>query len=395
MVDSFIQLQLEDLKRRGLYRRLRRVDGPQGRAIAVDGRETLNFCSNNYLGLADHPALGQAAKEAVDRYGCGAGASRLVSGNLALYEELEDRIAALKGTEAALVMNSGYQANVGIVAALAAEGDVIFSDALNHASLIDGCRLSRAKTVVYPHGDVSRLEDELKKSPAGARKLIVTETIFSMDGDEAPLADIVGLAERHGAAVMVDEAHATGLFGPRGAGLVSKLGLEGRVAVQMGTLGKALGCFGAYVAGSRLLGQYLVNRCRSFIFATALPPPVLAAALAALDLVRREPQRRLALWHNSRALRERLRALGFSLGASESQIQPVILGDATVCMAFSERLLERGVFAQGIRPPTVPPGTSRLRVTVMATHTHEDLERAMGAFEATRQEFEDSKTPWL
>ena len=386
MIEAFIQDQLEDLKQRGLYRTLRRVEGTQGPTLVVNDQEVLNLCSNNYLGLASHPALREAAKEAIDRYGCGSGASRLISGNLALNEELEGKITALKGTEAALVFNSGYQANIGILSSLAGEGDIIFSDALNHASLVDGCRLSQAKTVVYPHGDVNRLEDEMKKAPAKGRKWIVTETLFSMDGDEAPLAEIVGLAERHGAMVMVDEAHATGLFGPKGAGVVSKLGLGERVHVQMGTLGKALGCFGAYVAGSGLLREFLINRCRSFIFATSLPPPVLAAAAAAVDLVEREPERRLALWHNSRALKEGLRRSGFFLGESQSQIQPLIVGDAEKCMAFSERLLQKGVFAQGIRPPTVPPGTSRLRVTLMATHTHEHLHRALKAFEEVKDE---------
>lgn len=387
MVGAFIQDQLDDLKRRGLYRTLRRVDGAQGPTLIVDGREVLNFCSNNYLGLANHPALREAARKAIDLYGCGSGASRLISGNLALHEELEDKIAALKGTESALVFNSGYQANVGILSSLAGEGDVIFSDELNHASLVDGCRLSRAKTVIYPHGDVGRLEDEMKKAPAQGRKLIVTETLFSMDGDEAPLAEIVELADRYGAMVMVDEAHATGVFGPNGAGITAKLGLGGRVQVQMGTLGKALGCFGAYVAGSRLLRELLINRCRSFIFATALPPPVLAAALAAVDLVQREPQRRLALWHNGRALKEGLMRLGFSVGESQSQILPLIIGDAQKCVAFSEQLLQKGVFAQGIRPPTVPPGTSRLRITLMATHTHGHLQQAMNAFREMKNEF--------
>jgi 8-amino-7-oxononanoate synthase len=381
---DFIQNELEALKRQGLYRKLRRVEGEQGPTLMLDGREVLNFSSNNYLGLASHPALKKAAKEAIDRYGCGAVASRLISGNMALHEELEEKIAALKGTEAALVFNSGFQANVGIIPALAGEGDVIFSDELNHASIIDGCRLARAKTVVYPHCDPTGLEDALKNSQANGRKLIVTETLFSMDGDETPLAEIVELSERYGALVMVDEAHATGVAGPNGAGIAAKLGLGEGIPIQMGTLGKALGGFGAYVAGSRALRELLINHCRSFIFTTALPPAVLAAAIAAIDLLYQEPQRRLALWHNIRALREGLRNLGFSLGSGESQIVPLVTGDAEKCMAFSERLLEKGVFAQGIRPPTVPEGTSRLRITLMATHTHEHLHRALRAFEEVR-----------
>lgn len=385
MEAAFLQEELERLERAGLYRRLRRVEGDAGPEVIVDGKQVLNLCSNNYLGLAGHPALRAAAKAAIDRYGCGSGASRLISGNLALCEELEEKIASFKRTEAALVFSSGFQANVGLLAALAGEGDTIFSDELNHASIIDGCRLSRARVVVYRHLDLAQLEDGLRRAPPG-RKLIVTETIFSMDGDEAPLAEIVELAERFGAHLLVDEAHATGVQGPNGAGVVAKLGLGERVLVQMGTLGKALGSFGAYVAGSLRLRNFLVNRCRSFIFTTALPPPVLASARAAIELVEREPERRLALWHNVRALRDGLKALGFRLGQSQSQIQPVLIGDAGKCMALCERLLARGVFCQGIRPPTVPPGTSRLRVTVMATHTHEQLERALEALRAAKDE---------
>ncbi len=385
MVD-FIQAELEKLKAQGLYRKLRLVEGAQGPTFILNGREVLNFCSNNYLGLADHPALAAAAKQAIDRYGCGSGASRLISGNMELHEALENKIAALKGTEAALVFNSGFQANVGVISTLVNEGDVVFSDALNHASVIDGCRLSRARTVIYPHFGLAYLEEELKKAPAGSRKLIVTETLFSMDGDEAPLGEIVDLAERHGALVMVDEAHATGVFGPNGAGVVAKLGLGERVFLQMGTLGKALGGFGAYVAGSQALCDLLINRCRSFIFTTSLPPAVMAMAIAAIDFLYKEPQRRLALWHNCRAIREGLLKLEFSLGQSQSQILPLIIGDAEKCMSFSERLLQKGVFAHGIRPPTVPPGTARLRITVMATHKHEHLHQALKAFEEVKNE---------
>jgi glycine C-acetyltransferase/8-amino-7-oxononanoate synthase len=351
----------------------------------LDGRQVINLSSNNYLGLANHPALAAAAKEAIDRYGCGSGASRLISGNMALHEELEFRLARFKGTEAALVFNSGFQLNTGILSTLAGEGDVIFSDALNHASIIDGCRLSRGQTVVYPHGDLNRLEAALRQSVNSQRRLIVTESIFSMDGDEAPLTQIVELAERHDAMVMVDEAHATGLFGANGAGVVAKLGLSDRVAVQMGTLGKALGGFGAYVAGSRALRELLINRCRSFIFTTALPPAVMAMAIAAVDLVEREPERRAVLWDNCRHLSEGLRALGFDTRPPASAILPLIIGDAGACMKLSEQLLERGIFAQGIRPPTVPPGTSRLRITVMATHGREHLDAALNAFRSVKE----------
>jgi 8-amino-7-oxononanoate synthase len=380
MSAEFIDNELQALKDASLYRRLRTVAGDQGPTLTVDGRQVLNFSSNNYLGLANHPALAAAAKEAIDLYGCGSGASRLISGNMALHEELEKQLADLKRTEAALIFNSGFQANTGILASLVGAGDVIFSDALNHASIIDGCRLARATIVIYPHADLSYLEERLKEAPPRARKLIVTESLFSMDGDEAPLIEIVELAETYDAMVMVDEAHATGIFGPDGAGVVSKTGLGGRVLVQMGTLGKALGAFGAYVAGSAALRELLINRCRSFIFTTSLPPAVMAMGVAAVKIVKSEPQRRQALWNNAGQLRRGLKSLGYSVGNSRSQIIPVIIGDEKGCMRLSEELFARGVFAQGIRPPTVPPGTSRLRMTLMATHTTAQIKTALETF---------------
>jgi 8-amino-7-oxononanoate synthase len=386
MNTSLIQTELESLRDKGLYRSLRCVEGDQGPTLLIDGREVINFSSNNYLGLANHPALREAAKAAIDRYGCGSGASRLISGNMTLHEELESKIAELKGTEAALVFNSGFQTNTGVIPVLVGEGDVILSDALNHASIIDGCRLARAKIVVYGHCDLDELERGLRSSPPNRRKLIVTESLFSMDGDEAPLVDIVSLAEKHDAIVMVDEAHATGVYEPNGAGIVGKLGLGERVLVQMGTLGKALGGFGAYIAGSRGLRNLLINRCRSFIFTTSLPPAVMAMAIAAIDLIEQEPQRRQALRNNCQLLRGGLESLGYSLGISRSQILPLMIGDATHCMKLSDDLLQRGVFAQGIRPPTVPPGTSRLRITLMATHTREHIEQALKVFKEVARE---------
>jgi 8-amino-7-oxononanoate synthase len=384
MNTNFLQTELANLRDKGLYRSLRRVAGDQGSTLFIDGREVINFSSNNYLGFANHPALRTAAKNAIDRYGCGSGASRLISGNMTLHEELEDKIAELKGTEAALVFNSGFQANTGVIPVLVGEGDVILSDALNHASIIDGCRLSRSKVVVYGHRNMDQLELALKQRPIGGRKLIVTESLFSMDGDEAPLADIVRLAEKYGAVVMVDEAHATGVYEPNGAGLVARLGLGDRVPIQMGTLGKALGGFGAYVAGTRSLCELLINRCRSFIFTTSLPPAVMAMGIAAIDLVKKEPERRQKLRDSCEQLRAGLNALGFTLGNSQSQILPLMVGDATRCMQLSESLLENGVFAQGIRPPTVPAGTSRLRITLMATHTREQIEQALKIFAKSR-----------
>jgi 8-amino-7-oxononanoate synthase len=383
---SFIEDELAQLENLSLYRRLRLIEGQQGPTVMLGGSEVVNFSSNNYLGLANHPALCKAAKEVIDRYGCGSGASRLISGNMTLHEELEQKLAELKGAEAALVFNSGFQANTGILCALVAEGDVILSDALNHASIIDGCRLARAKVVVYGHCDLDQLERGLKQASAQRRKLIVTETLFSMDGDEAPLTEIVGLAEKYGAMIMVDEAHATGVLEPDGAGLVGKLGLGDRVLVQMGTLGKALGGFGAYVAGSRALRELLINRCRSFIFTTSLPPAIMAMGIAAVELVKKEPDRRRALWQNCERLKLGLQSLGYALGKSQSQILPLMVGDPTQCMQLSRRLLERGVFAQGIRPPTVPSGTSRLRISLMATHTKEHLEQALNTFEEVKRQ---------
>ena len=377
---DFIEQKLEEIRSRNLYRQLKVVDGEQDATVRLNGREVLNLSSNNYLGLANHPALKQAAREALDRWGCGSGASRLISGNMTAHEELEQRIAHFKGTEAALVFNSGYQANVGIIATLMERDDVVLSDALNHASIIDGCRLSRAAVSVYRHCDMEHLESLLKDAPARARKLIATESIFSMDGDIAPLGEMVELAERYGAMVMVDEAHATGVRGPNGAGVVAEMGLGDRVLVQMGTLGKALGAFGAYIAGSARLKELLINRARSFIFTTSLPPVVMAMAGAAVELVEREPERQCALQRNTGRLRDGLQRIGYEVAGS-TQIIPVIIGDEQPCMELAARLLESGFYVQGIRPPTVPPGTSRLRVTTMATHTPKQMEQALAAFE--------------
>ncbi len=380
---DFIERQLEDIRSRNLYRQLKVVDGEQDATVCLNGREVLNLSSNNYLGLANHPALKEAAREALDRYGCGSGASRLISGNMTAHEELEQRIARFKGTEAALVFNSGYQANVGIIATLVEKDDVVLSDQLNHASIIDGCRLSRAAVSVYRHCDMDHLASLLEEAPATARKLIATESIFSMDGDIAPLGEIVALAERHGAMVMVDEAHATGVRGPDGAGVVAELGLGDRVLVQMGTLGKALGAFGAYVAGTAKLKDLLINRARSFIFTTSLPPVVLAMAAAAVEMVKKEPERQCALQRNTQRLRNGLEQLGYAVTGS-TQIIPVMVGEEQPCMRLAAGLLEAGLYVQGIRPPTVPPGTSRLRVTTMATHTTEQMEQALEAFGKAR-----------
>ena len=380
MLREVLATRLATVERGGLYRRLRVVAGPQEGTVLLDGREVLLLSSNNYLGLAWHPALKQAARQAIGQFGCGAGASRLISGSMEIHRQLEQRLAAFKHTEAALVFPSGYHANIGVLSALMEPGDTILSDELNHASIIDGCRLARAQAQIFRHCDVAHLEQLLSMSAKSGQRLIVTDSVFSMDGDIAPLAEIVALARRYDAWVMVDEAHATGVFGVRGAGVVEALGLEGAVDIHMGTLSKALGGAGGYVAGCRELIEWLINRARSFIYTTGLPPAVAACTLAAIEVVEQEPERRERLWRNAAFVRQGLEALGYQLGATRSPILPVIIGDARATMALAEALLQRGVFAQGIRPPTVPEGTARLRVTPMATHTEEQLSRALEAF---------------
>lgn len=386
MRKEILTARLAEVRESGLYRRLRAVEGAQDAAIILEGQEVLLFSSNNYLGLANHPALKRAAQEAIERYGCGSGASRLISGSMAVHHELEQRLATLKKTDAALVFPTGYHANIGVLSALMEPGDTILSDSLNHASIIDGCRLSRADTRVYRHADTEHLGELLKACPATGQRLIVTDSVFSMDGDLAPLTEIVSLARQYDAWVMVDEAHATGVFGPHGGGLVEELGLAEEVDIQMGTLGKALGCVGAFVAGSHELIDWLVNRARSFIYTTAIPPAMAAAVLAALDIVEQEPERRRQLWNNTRVLADGLRSLGYTLGATRSQILPVIIGEARATMVVAHAILQRGVFAHGIRPPTVPEGTSRIRVTPMATHTQDHLSRTLDAFAAAGKE---------
>jgi 8-amino-7-oxononanoate synthase len=377
--------RLEELRESGLHRRLRMVAGPQGPRVVLDGRQVLLLCSNNYLGLADHPRVRQAAAEGAMRWGVGAGASRLISGNMKLHRRLEERLATFKGFEAALLFGSGYLANTGTIAALAGRGGVVFSDELNHASIIDGCRLARAETFVYRHRDTEHLAWGLRR--AGSRAaLIVTDGVFSMDGDLAPLEQLALLARRHGCRLMVDEAHATGALGPGGRGAVAAAGLGGEVDIVIGTLGKALGCYGAYACASREIIDFLLNTARPFIFSTAPPPPIVSAAITALELLASHPHRVERLRANAAALRDALAAERLPLGPSRSQILPVMVGDATRTMELCERVLERGVYAQGIRPPTVADGASRLRLTVMATHRTAELVRAAKLIGAAARE---------
>lgn len=373
-----VEEELQQLREKGLYRATRLIGGCQDAHVSMNGRDTLMLCSNNYLGLASHPALIEASVRAARTYGTSSGASRLVSGTMELHERLEDELARFKSTRAALIFNSGHAANTGIIPALAGRGDVIYSDRLNHASIIDGALLSGARLIRYPHNDHATLSRLLENYHGNGRILIVTDAVFSMDGDMAPLRELAELKKRHRALLMVDDAHGSGVLGVEGRGVADLAGVADAVDVQMGTFGKAFGSFGAYAAVSEDIRELLVNRARSFIFSTSLPPSVLAASIAAIGIVRSQEGDllRTQLSANAAQLRTALLAAGFSLPAGSTQIIPVLAGSAEQTMRFSELLLEDGIFVQGIRPPTVPAGACRLRCTVMATHTESDIERA-------------------
>lgn len=378
MLETLAQ-ELQNLEARDLRRHLRQVEDvlPGGR-IRVDGQVLLNLSSNDYLGLSQDPRLIAAAREAAAHWGVGAGASRLVVGHLALHEEVEARVAAFKETEAAVIFSTGYMANLGVISALMGPGDTVFCDKLNHASIYDGIKLSGAKLARYPHRDLDRLEALLKKAGPG-KKLLVTDSIFSVDGDLAPLGGLVKLKERYGAVLMVDEAHATGVLGPGGAGLAEALGLAHRIDVHLGTFSKALGSLGGYVAGDRRLIDYLHNRARSFIYSTAMPPPVLGAIGAALNLVAQEPERRNYLLAEAATFRRELAEAGFDILGSATQIIPALVGDNAPTLEFAARLRQRGLMAVALRPPTVPPGRSRVRFSLSAAHSREDLAAARQA----------------
>ncbi len=378
-VTASLQRELDTLRSDGLYRWLRQIEGAQGPRMRVDGREAIVLAGSDYLGLASHPRLKEAARQAIDRYGCSASAARLISGNHDLYPQLEGRLARFKQTDAALVFSTGYLANLGVISALMDSQDVVFSDELNHASIVDGCRLSRAEVRVFPHNDVAVLERLLKGETFARRKLIVVDGLYSMDGDLAPLDEIVGLAERYGCMTMVDDSHGTGVLGKAGRGTAEARGVLGRIDIETGSLAKALGGFGAYVVGSRTLIEYLINRARSFIFTCAMPPAVLATVLEALAVIEEEPERRQRLSENSRYLRGGLREVGFEVGRSETHIIPLIVGEGQRTMRFCHELLDRGVFAQGIRHPSVPRGTERIRLTLTSSHSKADLDAALTA----------------
>lgn len=375
---SFITEELEGLRRAGLLRQTRRVDGAVGTTVTMDGEEKLLFCSNDYLGLANNSEVKEAAIDATRRFGVGAGASRLISGTTALHEELEERIKRFKGAEAVLLFNSGYCANMGVITALTSRDTDIFSDRLNHASIVDASLLSRAKLRRYPHCDVTALEGFLKASKA-TRKLIITEGVFSMDGDVAPLSEIIGLLEPYDAYLYLDEAHATGALGPTGRGTLEALGIpQGNPRIiEMGTLGKALGSFGAYVAGTGELKELLTTKARSFVYTTALPQAQCAASIKAIDIVDKNPALVASLQANASYMREGIKVLGLETMKSRTQIIPISVGETTRTMEISEAIFKEGLFIQGIRPPTVPEGTARLRLTVSAAHSQEDMNCAM------------------
>ncbi len=374
---AFLAGQLDSIRAAGGFTRLRVLESACEPVSRVDGREVINLASNNYLGLANHPKLREAAIEAVKRYGAGSGAVRTISGTMSLHVQLEERIAAFKRTEASVVFQSGFAANAGTVAAILTSEDHIVSDELNHASIIDGCRLSRAKIHVFPHRDVVAAEQKLAAlAGAAGRKLLITDGVFSMDGDIGPLAELTALAERYGAIMMVDDAHASGVLGRSGRGTVDHFGLHGRVDIQVGTLSKAVGVLGGYVCGSRDLIDYLHHRARPFLFSTSHPPAVAAACLAAFEILEQEPERIERLWANTARFRAALRSAGFNTGASETPIIPVMVGEAAKAHAFSRKLFENGLFATGIGFPTVPEGRARVRTIVTAAHTVEQLDRA-------------------
>ena len=370
-----IEERLDEIRSRGLSRRMRMISGPQGPRVLLDGKPVLLLCSNNYLGLADHPRVREAAAEAAMRYGAGSGASRLVSGNMTIHRRLEEQLADFGGTDRCVLFGSGHLAAAGVIPTLAREGDVVFSDALNNAGIVDGCRLAGAETFVYDHADVDHLEWALRQAE-GRGSLIVTDGVIATDGDVAPLPEIVELAQRYDARVMVDEAHGVGCIGPGGRGAVADAGLEREVDVIVGTLGTALGSYGAFALCDKPLAGYLVNTARTLVFSTALPPPSVAAALAALALLRDQPRRVEKLQRNAGVMREALADHGLSTGASETQILPLPAGGPVEAAAAVERALEHGMFTQAIRPPDVPTTGCRLRVAVMASHTKSELREA-------------------
>src|SRR3989449_3129139 len=376
---QFLVDELDQLKKNGLFRPLRVLASAQDTEVVVEGKRVLNLSSNNYLGLTTHPRLKSAMVKATEEWGAGSGGVRAIAGTMTIHEELERRLAEFKHTEASLVFQSGFTANLGVLQSLVKEGDVIISDELNHASIIDGIRLSKAERSIFKHRDMDDLERHLEKHHDKRVKLVVTDGVFSMDGDIAPLAAIVERAERFQALVMVDDAHASGVLGENGRGSVNHFGLDGRVDLQIGTLSKAMGVLGGYVAAAQAVRDFLIHRAPPFLFSTSHPPGVAAACIAAIDVLKAEPERIERLWKNTARFKEGLKRIGFETGASETPITPVIVGKGSVAMEFSDRLFKLGAFAQGLGYPTVPEGRARIRTIVTGVHTHQQLDRAREA----------------
>jgi len=384
---GFLKDKIQELKDQGVYRQLPVLESASGPEVIINGRKVINLSSNNYLGFADHPRLKAAAIKAVEKYGVGSGAVRTIIGNMDIHEELERKLAAFKREEAVMVFQSGFNCNAGTIQAITEKGDVIITDELNHASIIDGCRLSRADKVVYKHSDMEDLERILKESQSKYnRMLIITDGVFSMDGDLARLPEIVELAEKYGALTYVDDAHGSGVLGENGRGTVDHFHLHGRVDFCIGTLSKAIGVIGGYVAGSKTMQEWLSHRGRPLLFSTSLPPAAVGAIMEAVDILTETTEYTDRLWANARFFKEKMGALGFNTGHSETPITPVIIGDEAQTMAFSRKLLENGLFASGIVFPTVPKGTGRVRCMVTAAHTEEQLSRAVDIFAAVGRE---------
>jgi len=380
----WIEEELKLICDKNLFRVLTELQSGQSPEIIIEGKRYILLASNNYLGLTTDPKVKEAARRALEKYGTGSGGSRLVSGSSDLHRELEERITGFKKTEAAILFSSGYLANVGTISALVEPGGVIYSDELNHASIIDGCRLSHAEIKIYKHCDVEHLNSLLASNESKNKKLIVTDTVFSMDGDLAPVPELVELAEKYGCMLMIDEAHATGVLGKRGSGATEYFGIEDRVPIVMGTLSKAVGSLGGYVAGSKKLIDFLRNRARTYIFDTSLPASSLAASLAAIDIIEFELERRKHLWHLIEKFKSGLKKIGLELLPSHSAVIPVLIGEAQPALDFARLLRENGVFTPAVRPPSVPTGKCRIRATLMATHKEEHIERALRAFKVAR-----------
>lgn len=384
--DLLLQQELQDLKSRGLFREMKRIDSMQGPTVIIDNKEVILLSSNNYLGLASHPEVIKAQIQATEEFGAGSCASRLISGNMTLHERLERKIADFKDTESAIVFPTGYMANVGTVSALVGEGDLVVCDKLNHASIIDGVRLSGAMLRAYPHKNLERLENILSKGSAYRKRLVITDGVFSMDGDIAPLPELIKISQHFDAILMLDDAHATGVLGKNGKGSCEYFGIKKGVDIQMGTLSKALGNLGGYIAGSKTLIEYIRNKARSFIYSTALPPAIVGGCIKAIEIVEKDTGLRQKLWSNVEEFRNALIKLNFNIMDTKMQIIPICTGDASSTMKASGFLLKNGIFAPGIRPPTVPKTSCRIRTSLMATHTEEHIDRVIDVFRRIKNE---------